>query len=293
MKQNIFKRFGAHCKDTCKWLFDMEDWKKLFRSVPSIIVGLYLISIVMMNLWACKSLASYQYGSGPFDSATIATWGIIFSWAPFLVSDVLTKVFGVKASIKLSILGLVANLLVTLVSLGICELPLWSSGVLSGNVAYNTGFESTGVLHASWYICLASSIAFIVSAVINALINNGVGKLFKKNPDGRVAFMTRSYTSTLIGQFIDNFLFTFLAFGLFNNLASGFSISVMNTQLIVSLVAGMVGALFELLVEVIFSPIGYRLSKQWVKDNVGKDYLSYCKEQELKKDLGRFDFIEE
>lgn len=286
--KNPFAKFGRWCVDTGKWLVDMKDWKMLFRSIPSIAVGLYLVAIVMMNLWACKSLLSYQYGDGPFDSATIATWGIILSWIPFLVTDVLTKVFGAKASIKLSILGLVVNLGVTLVSLGICELPIWSYGVLSGDVAYNTGFEATGVMHSAWYICLASSIAFIVSAIVNAIANEGIGKLFKKNPDGRVAFMVRSYSSTMIGQYVDNFLFTFLAFGLFNNISNGFSFDVMRVQLIVSLVAGLVGALFELLVEVIFSPIGYRISRKWVKDSVGKQYLDYCKDMELKKDLGRF-----
>lgn len=292
-KTNPFARFGKWCADTGKWLIDMKDWKMLFRSIPSIAVGLYLLATVMMNLWACKSLLSYQYGEGPFDSATIATWGIILSWIPFLVTDVLTKVFGAKASIKLSILGLLVNLGVTLLSLAICEVPVWSAGLLSGNVAYNTGFESNGVLHSAWYICLASSIAFIVSAIVNAVTNEGIGKLFKKNPNGRLAFMVRSYSSTMIGQYIDNFLFTFLAFGLFNNLANGFSPEVARVQLIVSLAAGLVGALFELLVEAVFSPIGYELSKKWVKDGVGKQYLDYCKEMEIKEDIARSNFKEE
>jgi len=286
MTENVSKKSNKF-SDMLAWLFDKEDWKKLFRSVPSVVVGLYLVAIVIMNLWACKSLMSYQYGEGPFDSATIATWGIILSWVPFLVTDVLTKVFGAKASIKLSILGLAINLGVTLISLGICELPIWSAGVLSGNVAYNTGFESTGVLHSAWYICLASSIAFIVSAVINAVMNEAIGKLFKKNPDSKTAFMVRSYSSTMIGQYIDNFLFTFLAFGIFQNLAGGFNVEVMLVQLVVSLVAGLVGALFELLVEVIFSPVGYKISRKWQTEGVGKDYLDYCKKMELKADIGR------
>ena len=49
-KTNPFARFGKWCADTGKWLVDMKDWKMLFRSIPSIAVGLYLLATVMMNL---------------------------------------------------------------------------------------------------------------------------------------------------------------------------------------------------------------------------------------------------
>jgi hypothetical protein len=33
------------------------------------------------------------------------------------------------------------------------------------------------------------------------------------------------------------------------------------------------GAVAELIMEVIFSPIGYRITKKWRENNVGKQYL--------------------
>ena len=55
----------------------------------------------------------------------------------------------------------------------------------------------------------------IVSAAVNNFLNFAIGRLFRKNPDGRLAFAARSYVSTFIGQFFDNFVFAVLAFAVF------------------------------------------------------------------------------
>lgn len=286
MKQNIFKKFGAHCKDTCRWLFDMKDWKMLFRSVPSIVVGVFLISILGMNLLANKFLLT----GGAWISVT---WGLLLSAIPFLICDIVTKTYGAKATIKLNILGLIVSLSMTLIFLFVSIMPEFGSftSFWHGDFTYGEiGFGEGGVMRASWYITLASSIAFIISGIINALTNAGIGKLFKKNPDSRTAFMTRSYASTLIGQFVDNFLFIFLAFGVFANIAGGWSAATCLTNLTAGLGAGLIGAFIELLMEVVISPLGYKICKKWQTEGVGKDYLDYCKSMELKADLGRMDF---
>ena len=67
------------------------------------ITALFVVSIVSMNLLANKSI----------DTGT--TWlaldcGIIFSWLVFLLMDVVTKRFGVRAANILSVTALVVNL---------------------------------------------------------------------------------------------------------------------------------------------------------------------------------------
>ena len=37
------------------------------------------------------------------------------------------------------------------------------------------------------------------------------------------------------------------------------------------------GAVMELLCEVVFSPLGYRVSLQWEAEKVGEPYLQYCR----------------
>ena len=77
--------------------------KILLRSIPSLITALFVTAVVSMNLLANKSI----------DTGT--TWlaldcGIIFSWLVFLLMDVTTKRFGVRAANILSIMALAVNL---------------------------------------------------------------------------------------------------------------------------------------------------------------------------------------
>ena len=37
------------------------------------------------------------------------------------------------------------------------------------------------------------------------------------------------------------------------------------------------GAVAELIMEILFSPIGYRITQKWHREAVGKDYLDYVK----------------
>jgi hypothetical protein len=41
------------------------------------------------------------------------------------------------------------------------------------------------------------------------------------------------------------------------------------------------GAVAELIMEIIFSPFGYKIVSKWKNENVGKEYFLYLKEGEL------------
>ena len=69
--------------------------------------------------------------------------------------------------------------------------------------------------------------------------------------------------------------------------------SLLFASLALVLGAGLVGAVVELLMEVFISPVGFRICNKWKKDSVGKDYLDYCKEMELKEDIARSNFKQE
>ena len=97
--------------------------------------------------------------------------------------------------------------------------------------------------------------------------------MYKNNPDGKIAYMTRTYVSTMLGQFIDNFIFAGLAFLVFFKLSVGSTFgytfqSVLGTAIL--------GAFLELVMEVVFSPIGYKICKKWKNEDVGSDYRAYC-----------------
>ena len=50
--------------------------------------------------------------------------------------------------------------------------------------------------------------------------------------------------------------------------------------LIQCITCSILGAVLELLFEVVFSPIGYKVVKTWQNQNVGKEYFDYIKEIE-------------
>ena len=39
-KLNLFARIKKWFKETIRWLFDFEDWKRLLRSIPSVVIAL-------------------------------------------------------------------------------------------------------------------------------------------------------------------------------------------------------------------------------------------------------------
>ena len=254
--------------DIFNWLFDFEDWRKLFRSIPGIVTMISVVTVVIMNLMAAKVVIMTPWLG--------VTGGVLLSWIPFLIGDVVVKTYGAKAATKLNILGLIINL----ICIGIFQLIVAIHvGVdKESYTAFNTTFNQT------WQIFVASSIAFILSGIVNNFTNAGVGKLFKKNPDGKGAYMCRSYISTALGQFIDNFIFAGLAFLVFFKISVGSSFGYTITSVLGTAV---LGALLELLMQVIFSPIGYNICKKWRAEDVGADYLAYCEAHELKEDIGR------
>lgn len=275
--KNPFKRIGLWISDTCKWLFDFNDWKKLLRSIPGLVTMLFIMATITMNLAANKIVWSGLVVNGtPFISIT---GGIFLSWLVFLLMDIITKTYGIKASIKLTLLGAIINafavVFLALIALFPAKYPYEGASTFFDTVF---GFEALSAPQP-WQILLSSTIAYIVSGIVNAIVNGLFGKLFKNNPDGKSAFYCRSYVSTTIGQFVDNFVFGALAFSVF---AKFYTLPTL-------IGIATLGALIELACEMIFSPFGYRICKKWQSEGVGKDYLDYCRLMEIKKDPSRID----
>jgi uncharacterized PurR-regulated membrane protein YhhQ (DUF165 family) len=128
-----------------------------------------------------------------------------------------------------------------------------------------------GIFGGTWFILLGSTVAFLASALLNNTLNWLIGKAFRKNPDGKTAYAMRAYVSTFIGQFFDNFLFSIMVFTVFAPIFwDGFSWTVLQCAM-----CALTGAVAELIMEILFSPIGYRMVKKWREQNVGREYLEH------------------
>ena len=137
----------------------------------------------------------------------------------------------------------------------------------------NPAFDS--IFHGTWFILIGSTIAFIVSAITNNYSNEFVGKLFKKNPDGKFAYFVRTYVSTFVGQVIDNLMFVVPTYMLF---APFFWGPEYGWTFLQCLTCSILCAIVELVIEAIFTPIGYKINRKWKEEKVGEEYLELISE---------------
>lgn len=227
----------------------------LLRSIPATVVALFVVSVVSMNLLANKTLLQLDW--------IALDGGILISWLSFMCMDIITKHFGPKASNSVTILAIAINLLTCLI--------FFVASAIPSNAGDFSSFD--GIFGGTWFILLGSTVAFLFSAILNNTLNWLIGKSFKKHPDGKLAYAARTYISTFIGQFFDNFIFSVIVFVVFAPIFwNGFCWTVLQCA-----TCALAGAVAELIMEIAFSPIGYRITKKWQKDSVGKEYLEYVR----------------
>ena len=238
---------------------ELEDYTILLRNVPSIVVALFFLSVVAMNLLDNKEL---------FTTSWLALdCGFTLSWISFLLMDMICKRFGAKAAMKLSVAALAVNLCVCglfyLLSLTPGHWGEYYSYLDSDPAAAQAANNALNrTVGGSWYVVLGSALAMFVSSLVNSLSNHLIAKRLKHNNFG--SFALRSFSSTALAQFVANLLFA--------TVGSHVSFGWTWTQV---LVCSLTGALMELLCEVVFSPLGYRMARQWEEEKVGQDYIEH------------------
>lgn len=232
----------------------IDDYRVLMRSVPPLVMMFLAISTTLMNLMAQKELLNISW--------LALDCGFLLSWLSFLCMDMLTKRFGAKAAIQLSLTSVAVSLFVSLV--------LFVTSIVGNNWSAAYNYENGDIVNAAlnetfggtWYVIAGSMIAFAVASIVNAVVNESIGKMTKKN--NFRSFALRSYVSTAIGQFVDNFVFATVVSKVF----FGWTWQ----QVFFCSIAG---AVAELISEVIFSPVGFKVCRKWEKHNVGHEYLDY------------------
>lgn len=244
-KMGSFARFKA-------WLHrEKEETALLLRCIPATVVTLFVVSVICMNLLANKTLLQNEW--------IALDGGILVSWLSFLCMDIITKYFGPKASNKIALLACGINLLTCLIFYGASIIPSRADDYTALN----------RILGGTWFILLGSTVAFLSSAVINNCLNWTIGKAFRKHPDGQMAYAAQTYISTFIGQFLDNFIFSLIVFvGFAPIFWDGFHWTVLQCSM-----CALTGAVAELIMEIFFSPIGFRIVQKWKRQRIGQDYL--------------------
>ena len=126
---------------------------------------------------------------------------------------------------------------------------VWGESFVEGEEAViNAALD--GTFGGTWYIILGSSVAFAASAVLNNFLNYGIGRLLKRDK-GFGGFILRSYISTFLAQVADNLIFALLVSRIFFGWTT-----------LQCVTCALTGAALELVFEVVFSPLGYRVSRR-------------------------------
>lgn len=231
---------------------EKKAFQVLLKSIPATVVTLFVVSVISMNLLANKTL--YQNDWIALDG------GILISWLSFMCMDIITKHFGPKASNRISVVAAAINLLTCII--------FFIASIIPSNAGDYSAFD--GIFSGTWFILMGSTIAFLSSAVINNTLNWMIGEIFRKNPDGKTAYAMRTYISTFIGQFLDNLIFSVIVFVICAPIFwNGFHWTILQCVM-----CALTGAAAELIMEIAFSPIGYRITQKWKQQNIGSEYLT-------------------
>lgn len=230
--------------------------KEALRAIPGIVTAVFVLSVVSMNLLANKSVFNLPW--------LASTAGIFVSWISFLCMDAVCKRFGAKAATLMNTVAMLISFLTAILYMLIVKIPgVWAASYSGSTTeiasAINQGLDAT--FSSAWYIVIGSAVAMFLGGLVNSFVNKIVGSKVDKKDDFK-GFAIRSYASTAAGQFVDNFVFAlFVSYVFF-----GWTM----TQVVV---CSFMMMLLELVFEIVFSPFGFKLSQNWKRDEVGKDYI--------------------
>lgn len=222
----------------------MERFNRFFQStigrVPSVVLTVLVLTIVSMNLLANKELVRTEW--------LALDCGNVLSWIPFLIMDYLCKQYGGKTASAVSIFAILINLVMFVIFHLVSLTPgMWGEYYATGLTEVNDALNAT--IGGSTWIVLGSAFAMAVSSVVNSIINIGIAKLQTSNRFS--AFAVRSWVSTAFSQVIDNFVFALVV-----------SIPLFGWNLTQAFICSITAAGLELICEMVFSPLTYRLLKK-------------------------------
>lgn len=238
-----------------KWLKkQFIELKETITKVPPVLMTLFVLSVIIMNLAANKSIdLSFLPGNNTAEGELgwlALDCGLLVSWMAFFTMDIVVRRFGPKASTQLTITAVGINLLTCLIFLAIGKIPgAWGESYVEvGGDLINAGLNNT--IAGTWYVLMGSTIAFIASAVVHGLISSALAKLFK-NKEGLKSYAVCSVAATSLGQFTDNLIFALIV-----------SLNFFGWNILQCVMCSLTGMLVELIFSSIFVPIGHSISKR-------------------------------
>ncbi len=166
-----------------------------------IIIALAVSVLLISNTFAGKPIYLFDLG---FDflggSWVIVSVSVICFPIGYIISDVLTEVYGFRVARGVIWLGFACNLLMVFL--------YWLGGVIPGPVFYEGQDAYDSILGTTGWLLLGSFAAYTVGEFSNA----AVMVVLKNKTAGRMLWL-RAVVSTIVGQGVDSWIFYLIAFG--------------------------------------------------------------------------------
>lgn len=189
-----------------------------------VITGLFVGILILSNILAAKMI---HLGPFIFDGGTL-----LFPLS-YIFGDVLTEVYGYKASRKVIWTGLGMLILMSL--------NIWIIGALPADPSWKLQHSFDDILYQVPRIAFASVLGYFAGEYSNSVVLSRMKVLTK----GRWLW-TRTIGSTLVGEFFDSMIFVVV----------GFSGSYPKDVLITMIISNY---LFKCSIEALFTPITYAI----------------------------------
>lgn len=167
-----------------------------------IIIALSITTLLASNIIAIKPVSLFTLPFQIFgDNLFVVSAAIICFPISYIISDVLTEVYGFRVARGVIWLGFVCNLMMVIL--------FWLGGLIPGAVFWEGQDAYSAILGATGWILLGSFVAYITGEFTNA----AVMVVLKNRTAGRHLWM-RTISSTVVGQGVDSVLFFGIAFGI-------------------------------------------------------------------------------
>ena len=200
-------------------------------------ISVFFVSVLLISNVASTKIVDFNWFT--FDGGTL-----LFPLS-YIFGDILTEVYGYKRSRKVIWLGFFMALLMSLIFIIVGKLP--SAPGWDNQVAYDL------ILGLTPRIVIASLVAYTCGEFSNSYILAKM-KIWTKGK----WLWTRTIGSTIIGEFIDSILFILIAF-----------LGILPGALLLTLIIS--NYIFKTLVEVIFTPVTYKVVN-FLKKKEAEDY---------------------
>lgn len=166
-----------------------------YAMISAVFVGILLIS----NVVAVKPIAFGAVGVGDFALPLVFDGGVFLFPLAYILGDVLTEVYGLRASRRAILMAFALALLASLTILAVQISPPAAGWENQEAFAAVLGFVPR--------IVAASLIAFLAGQMVNAWVLDRL----RRRTSGRL-LRTRLIVSTVAGQLLDTLLFCTIAF---------------------------------------------------------------------------------